>query len=130
MLGNPNRTLTSFAQLAALHLNVERVLISVSDRHSQFILAESTPSAALDATVAQGPLKNNNLWTGCSTISNAWSMCTVSSGLTCAHQPVSCAQPNDFAKATVALPPSTRRLEWWSLFEGGTRGGPMMIELI
>lgn len=108
MLGNPNRTLTSFAQLAALHLNVERVLISVSDRHSQFILAESTPSAALDATVAQGPLKNNNLWTGCSTISNAWSMCTVSSGLTCAHQPVSCAQPNDFAKATVALPPSTR----------------------
>lgn len=108
VLGNPNRTLTSFAQLAALHLNVERVLISVSDRDSQFVLAESTPSATLDATVEQGPLKNDKLWTGCSTVSDAWSMCTVSSDLACAHQPVSCAQPNGLAKGTIALPPSTQ----------------------
>ncbi|RAL12173.1 putative sensor histidine kinase/response regulator [Aspergillus homomorphus CBS 101889] len=84
ILGDPNATLTSFAQLAALRLNVERVLISVSDRHSQFILAQSTQTGAVSDYQSSG----DGVWDGCSTLSSsAWSMC----------------------KATVALPPSRER---------------------
>ncbi|KAL3470939.1 hypothetical protein BJX99DRAFT_250784 [Aspergillus californicus] len=43
-LGEHNEILNSFAQLAALRLDVERVLISVSDRSSQFIIAQSSKS--------------------------------------------------------------------------------------
>lgn len=83
MLGNPNRTLSSFAQLAALRLGVQRVLISVSDRDSQHILANSTASP-IDSGQTDG-------WSGLSTSNHIWSICK--------HGPV---------KATVALPPSTR----------------------
>ncbi|KAE8145765.1 hypothetical protein BDV25DRAFT_163925 [Aspergillus avenaceus] len=87
VLGNPNTTLTSFAQLAALRLNVERVLISVSDRNSQYVLAQSTRFS----TDPCGYESNaDGLWTGCTTISSdAWKMCA----------------------ATVALGPSTKRGE-------------------
>lgn len=78
VLGNPNRTLSSFAQLAALRLGVQRVLISVSDRDSQHILANSTASP-IDSGQTDG-------WSGLSTSNHIWSIC----------------------KATVALPPSTR----------------------
>lgn len=78
VLGNPNQTLNSFAQLAAMRLGVQRVLISVSDRDSQHILANSTQS--LDTT------GQTDGWSGLSTFDHTWSIC----------------------KATVALPPSTR----------------------
>ncbi|KAJ5555051.1 Sensor histidine kinase/response regulator [Penicillium sp. DV-2018c] len=48
VLGTTNSTLTSFAQLAALRLNVERVLISVLDRDVQHIIAEATKSLNLN----------------------------------------------------------------------------------
>ncbi|KAI3060393.1 hypothetical protein CBS147353_10306 [Aspergillus niger] len=83
VLGDPNATLTSFAQLAALRLNVERVLISVSDRQSQFILAQSTRTGKVSDYESAG----DGIWNGCASMSsNAWSMC----------------------KATVALPPNNR----------------------
>ncbi|KAB8259980.1 hypothetical protein BDV32DRAFT_149949 [Aspergillus pseudonomiae] len=79
VLGNPNTTLTSFAQLAALRLDVERVLISVSDRNSQFILAQSTRSSS---TPSKSDLPGDGIWNGCSTISaEAWKMCAATVAL-------------------------------------------------
>ncbi|KMK60635.1 sensor histidine kinase/response regulator [Aspergillus fumigatus Z5] len=86
VLGQNNATLTSFAQLAALRLNVERVIISVSDRDSQFILAQASQSpVGSDARAYEA--EGDGIWSGCSTLpSCAWGMC----------------------EATVALPPSSR----------------------
>ncbi|KAE8377168.1 hypothetical protein BDV26DRAFT_264305 [Aspergillus bertholletiae] len=79
VLGNSNTTLTSFAQLAALRLDVERVLISVSDRNSQFILAQSTRSSA---TPGQYDSSGDGVWSGCSTISSEeWKMCAATVAL-------------------------------------------------
>ncbi|KOC09644.1 two-component sensor protein [Aspergillus flavus AF70] len=79
VLGNPNTTLSSFAQLAALRLDVERVLISVSDRNSQFILAQSTRSTA---TSNKHEMSGDGVWSGCSTISTeAWKMCAATVAL-------------------------------------------------
>ncbi|KAF5862403.1 hypothetical protein ETB97_011677 [Aspergillus alliaceus] len=79
VLGNPNTTLTSFAQLAALRLDVERVLISVSDRNSQFILAQST---RYSTTPNKSESSGDGIWCGCSTISaDAWKMCAATVAL-------------------------------------------------
>ncbi|KAJ5582253.1 hypothetical protein N7535_000873 [Penicillium sp. DV-2018c] len=72
-LGSANATLNSFAQLAALRLNVDRVFVSVSDRESQFIIAQS----------AQTPKENSNhdsasqeLYSGCVTLDvGSWTPC-------------------------------------------------------
>ncbi|KAJ5495899.1 hypothetical protein N7539_001015 [Penicillium diatomitis] len=48
ILGDDNETLNSFAHLAALRLNVEQVYISVSDRDSQFIIAQSAQTKQSD----------------------------------------------------------------------------------
>ncbi|RAL05144.1 putative sensor histidine kinase/response regulator [Aspergillus ibericus CBS 121593] len=106
VLGDPNATLTSFAQLAALRLNVERVLISVSDRQSQFILAQSTRTGGVSDYETAGA----GVWNGCSTIStNAWSMCKV--GAYSSEKFVdrllnSALRPS--LQATVSLPPTNR----------------------
>ncbi|KAJ5668284.1 uncharacterized protein N7477_006854 [Penicillium maclennaniae] len=42
ILGSSNNTLTSFCQLAALRLDVDRAMICVFDRDAQYILAEAT----------------------------------------------------------------------------------------
>ncbi|KAL2850751.1 hypothetical protein BJY01DRAFT_126019 [Aspergillus pseudoustus] len=74
VLGEYNATLTSFAQLAALRLNVERVLISVSDRQSQFILAQS--SKHILGVNKPYESAENGLFSGCHTLSTtAWPMC-------------------------------------------------------
>ncbi|KAF7586816.1 hypothetical protein BBP40_008271 [Aspergillus hancockii] len=79
VLGNANTTLTSFAQLAALRLDVERVLISVSDRKSQFILAQSTRSST---TPNKPGSEVDGYWAGCCTISTeAWKMCSATVAL-------------------------------------------------
>lgn len=75
VLGNSNRTLSAFAQLAALKLNVQRVLISVSDRESQFIVAEATPTTSLDPNGGNG--EDEFLWARCVTKDQAWSICKV-----------------------------------------------------
>ncbi|CAG8419685.1 unnamed protein product [Penicillium salamii] len=72
-LGTSNSTLNSFAQLAALRLNVDRVFISVSDRDSQFIIAQA-------AQTKKGDEKYNSLsdgiYKGCSTLDvNSWTPC-------------------------------------------------------
>ncbi|KAL4805595.1 hypothetical protein BDV18DRAFT_161244 [Aspergillus unguis] len=74
ILGEYNETLTSFAELAALRLNVERVLISVSDRSSQFIIAQSSNSVA--SGKKQYEKQEDGTWNGCHTLSTAsWKMC-------------------------------------------------------
>ncbi|KAE8328475.1 hypothetical protein BDV39DRAFT_174057 [Aspergillus sergii] len=79
VLGSPNTTLSSFAQLAALRLDVECVLISVSDRNSQFILAQSTRSST---KTNKHEMSGDGAWSGCSTISTeAWKMCAATVAL-------------------------------------------------
>ncbi|KAE8349470.1 hypothetical protein BDV28DRAFT_60715 [Aspergillus coremiiformis] len=98
VLGNPNTTLSSFAQLGALRLDVERVLIrwvnidsrsaerlilttplfSVSDRNSQFILAQSSRSSTSATKYETG----DGIWNGCTVISaDAWKMCAATVAL-------------------------------------------------
>ncbi|KAG2413945.1 hypothetical protein HFD88_003136 [Aspergillus terreus] len=72
VLGEANATLTSFAQLAALRLDVDRVLVSVSDRDSQFILAQATKSLVDPASQLSG----DEEWDGWCRLSNRiWPMC-------------------------------------------------------
>lgn len=76
VLGTSNNTMTSFAQLAALRLNVERVFISVLGRDVQHIVAEATKSLNLN-----DPSVNNdkdNVWLGASDTRKTWSVCKVS----------------------------------------------------
>lgn len=76
VLGTSNNTMTSFAQLASLRLNVERVFISVLDRDVQHIVAEATKSLNLnDPSVYDD---NDNVWLGASDTRKTWSVCKVS----------------------------------------------------
>ncbi|CAG8898846.1 unnamed protein product [Penicillium egyptiacum] len=84
VLGTSNSTMTSFAQLAALRLNVERVFISVLDRDQQHIIAEATKSLNLnDPSIYDD---NDNVWLGAPDTRKTWSVC----------------------KDTVSLPPNDR----------------------
>ncbi|RAL17396.1 hybrid sensor histidine kinase/response regulator [Aspergillus homomorphus CBS 101889] len=92
-LGHHNATLTSFAQLAALRLDVERVLISVSDQDSQYIIAQA-------AQTSQGDLNlqdlGDGIWNGNASLSlDEWTMC----------------------KDTLDLPPSNREKKDYSFVE-------------
>jgi hypothetical protein len=78
-LGTSNSTLTSFAQLAALRLDVERVFIAMLDRDRQHIIAEATRTLNLnDASVHAD---KDNIWLGASDTRRTWSVCKVSSAL-------------------------------------------------
>ncbi|KAJ6028023.1 hypothetical protein N7540_003599 [Penicillium herquei] len=73
VLGDANATLNSFAQLAALRLDVDRVFISVSDRDSQFIIAQAGQTVY---GTNKYDLLSEGLYAGCSTINVAsWNMC-------------------------------------------------------
>ncbi|KAJ5930492.1 hypothetical protein N7466_005985 [Penicillium verhagenii] len=85
VLGTSNNTLTSFAQLAALRLNVERAFICVLDRDQQFVLAEATKSMNLNDTSQHD--KHDQIWMGSSGSHKAWNLC----------------------QDTAALPPSNRQ---------------------
>jgi len=78
ILGSPNNTLTSFCQLAAWRLNVERAMICVFDRDTQFILAEATKSVNLNDTSIHN--NNDELWIGTSASRKKWKCCQVSYG--------------------------------------------------
>ncbi|KAJ6114901.1 hypothetical protein N7486_000679 [Penicillium sp. IBT 16267x] len=84
ILGTSNNTLTSFAQLAALRLNVERAFICVLDRDQQFMLAEATKSVNLNDTSLHD--RHDQIWMGSTGGQKAWNLC----------------------QDTVALPPSDR----------------------
>ncbi|KAI2794577.1 hypothetical protein POX_a01176 [Penicillium oxalicum] len=76
ILGEDNATLNSFAQLAALRLNVDRVFISISDRDSQFIIAHSGQTKQSDRRY---DLVGKWSETGCDTLDlEAWKMCNAS----------------------------------------------------
>lgn len=76
ILGTANSTLTSFAQLAALRLNVDRALVCVLDRNMQYIIAEATKSVSLgDSGIST---ENDEIWLGTTGNRKAWSLCQVS----------------------------------------------------
>lgn len=76
ILGTQNSTLTAFAQLAALRLNVERVMIAVLDRDRQHIIAEATQSLNLNDHSVHN--EDQNVWLGASDTRKSWSVCKVS----------------------------------------------------
>ncbi|KAJ5288672.1 CheY-like superfamily [Penicillium angulare] len=85
VLGSSNNTLTSFAQLAALRLNVERAFICVLDRDKQHVIAEATRSLNLnDASLHDN---KDGIWLGAADSRDSWNVC----------------------KDTTALPPSDRQ---------------------
>ncbi|KAJ5956734.1 hypothetical protein N7501_011013 [Penicillium viridicatum] len=71
---SPNTTLTSFAQLAALQLNVQRAFITVLNTDSQFILAEATRNTNLRSSKSSLG-EGDRLFAGTSTFSDAWNIC-------------------------------------------------------
>lgn len=77
VLGASNSTLTSFAQLAALRLNVERALICVLDRDMHYVLAEATKSVNLNDIGNRD--EKDGPWLGTTGGQRAWSICQVSS---------------------------------------------------
>ncbi|KAF7718723.1 Uncharacterized protein PECH_004295 [Penicillium ucsense] len=93
VLGATNNTLTSFAQLAALRLNVERACIAVLIRDRQYILAEATRSVSLnDKNVSD---EKEFTWAEPASAHKAWSIC----------------------QDTAALPPSDREYSSYEVLE-------------
>jgi hypothetical protein len=76
VLGLSNNTLTSFAQLAALRLNVERAFICVLDRDMQYILSEATKSVSLNDHSVHND--KDAIWSGNTNGERPWSLCKVS----------------------------------------------------
>ncbi|KAF7595945.1 hypothetical protein BBP40_004091 [Aspergillus hancockii] len=66
-------TLTALAQLGALRLNVQRCMISLFDRHTQFILAESTRTLSLQDDRVH--VEGDALWLGSSVIPKPDGIC-------------------------------------------------------
>ncbi|KAL5334827.1 hypothetical protein BJX70DRAFT_391134 [Aspergillus crustosus] len=94
ILGEYNATLESFAQLAALRLDVERVLISISDRSSHFIIAQSTKY--LPGKGQECEIQERGTWGRCHSLSSsAWTIC----------------------KKTIDLPPSNKERGEHHFFE-------------
>ena len=75
ILGTSNSVLTSFAQLAALRLNVERAFICVLDRDKQFILSEATKSANLNDIPIRGHVNDAGL--ALTNNHKPWKLCEV-----------------------------------------------------
>ncbi|KAJ5130647.1 uncharacterized protein N7515_006686 [Penicillium bovifimosum] len=72
-LGSANATLNSFAQLAALRLNMDRVFVSVSDRQSQYIIAQSLQTAKENCDHDSA---GQTLYSGCVTLDvGSWTPC-------------------------------------------------------
>lgn len=76
VLGTSNSTLTSFAQLAAWRLDVERALVCVLDRDMQYIIAEATKSVSLDYNGNRN--EKDEIWLGKTGNRKAWNLCQVS----------------------------------------------------
>lgn len=72
-LASRDTTLTAFAQLAALRLNVRRAMVSLIDSKHQYILAEATRTLSLvdDTRHAEG----DALWLGTTSVSKEDAIC-------------------------------------------------------
>ncbi|KAK1980228.1 hsp90-like protein [Colletotrichum cereale] len=73
LASSPDTGLTAFAQLGALRLNASRALISLFDRHHQYIVAEATRSMPL-APNAKYPTQNH-LWLCGTAIPRSFGIC-------------------------------------------------------
>ncbi|KAJ5917873.1 hypothetical protein N7454_010248 [Penicillium verhagenii] len=74
VLSSPNTTLTSFAQLAAQHLNAQRAFITILNRDAQFIIAEATKTTPIgkpELLVGE----QARLFAGTSTLQSPWNVC-------------------------------------------------------
>lgn len=68
-----DKALAAFAQLAALRLNVRRVLISFFDRTDEYILAEATRSLSLQSNKA--PTPEDEVWAGTTVMKRPSTLC-------------------------------------------------------
>jgi signal transduction histidine kinase/GAF domain-containing protein len=68
-----DRSLTAFAQLAALRLNARRAMVSLIDSHRQYILAEATRSMSLFSPSAERP--EDDVWLGNAILNKTDAIC-------------------------------------------------------
>ncbi|KAK1997990.1 hsp90-like protein [Colletotrichum falcatum] len=73
LASSPDTGLTAFAQLGALRLNASRALISLFDRHNQYIVAESTRFMPLSPDTKYPT--QNHLWLCGTAIPRAFGVC-------------------------------------------------------
>jgi len=75
---SPDTVLTAHAQLVAWRLNMQRAMVSLIDRDTQYFVAESTKTLHLDDTTQQDDAADA-LWAGCASVPKAGRLCEVSS---------------------------------------------------
>lgn len=68
-----DKSLTAFAQLAALRLDVRRCMISLIDSHRQYILAEATKTVSLFEAQAECP--QDDVWLGNAVLNRQDAVC-------------------------------------------------------
>ncbi|KAF2641630.1 hypothetical protein P280DRAFT_469219 [Massarina eburnea CBS 473.64] len=71
--GSHDKSLTAFAQLAALRLDVRRCMVSLIDSKHQYVLAEATRTLSLFTQSAEQ--KEDEVWLGHSVIARADAVC-------------------------------------------------------
>lgn len=71
--GIPDTILASYAQLIAWRLNMDRALVSLIDRETQYFVAESTKTLHLDTGLADDP--TDAVWAGCINVPKAGRLC-------------------------------------------------------
>jgi len=74
---SPDTVLTAHAQLVAWRLNMQRSMVSLIDRDTQYFVAESTKTLHLDDTTQQDD-PADALWAGCANVPKAGRLCEVS----------------------------------------------------
>jgi len=72
-VGMPDTSLASYAQLIAWRLNMDRALVSLIDRETQYFVAESTKTLHLDTGLADDP--TDAIWAGCVNVPKAGRLC-------------------------------------------------------
>jgi hypothetical protein len=77
-ISSPDTVLTAHAQLVAWRLDVQRTVVSLIDRDTQYFVAESTKTLHLDDTTQQD-YPADALWAGCASMPKAGRLCEVSS---------------------------------------------------
>jgi signal transduction histidine kinase/GAF domain-containing protein len=68
-----DRSLTAFAQLAALRLDTRRAMVSLIDSHRQYILAEATRTVSLFSPAAEHP--EDEVWLGNAILNKVDAVC-------------------------------------------------------